>query len=73
MHHSAALVGNEHLETAVVLRSNDSPESYFVPAEYVDGDRVRVTLRETSSFWLATLPTNEPVTIPVNKSEVQQA
>jgi len=60
-------------EVAVVVpRSNGSTESYFVSVEDVERDRsrVRVALRDTGSVLWATLPTNEPVTIPVSKSRV---
>jgi hypothetical protein len=58
-------------EVAVVVsRSNGATESYFVPVKDVERDRVRVALRDTGSVLWATLPTNEPVSIPVNKSRV---
>ena len=57
----------------VVSRSNGSTESYFVPARDVERERtrVRVAVRDAGNVIWATLPTNEPVTIPVNKSRVQ--
>ena len=56
----------------VVARSNGARESYFVPAEEVERERgcVRVALRDAGTLLWATLPTSEPVTIPVNKSHV---
>ena len=56
----------------VVSRSNGTTESYFVPVKDVERDRsrVRVALRDTGNVLWATLPTNEPVSIPVNKSRV---
>jgi hypothetical protein len=57
----------------VVSRSNGAVESYFVPVQDVEKDRsrVRVEFRDTGSLLWATLPTNEPVTIPVSKSLVE--
>jgi hypothetical protein len=57
----------------VVSRSNGTKESYFVPAEVVERDRrrVRVELRDTGTVLWATLPTAEPVSIPVDKSRIQ--
>ncbi len=57
----------------VVSRSNGAMESYFVPVQDVEKDRnrVRVEVRDTGSLLWATLPTNEPVTIPVSKSLVE--
>lgn len=57
----------------VVCRSNGSTEAYFVPAQDVERDRtrVRVAVRDSGNVFWATLPTNEPVTIPVSKSLVQ--
>jgi hypothetical protein len=59
--------------TVVVSRSNGTTESYFVPATDVqrESQRVRVALRDTGNIMWATLPTNEPVTIPVSKSRVE--
>lgn len=55
----------------VVTRSNGATESYFVPAGDVRSDRVRVELRETAGLMWATLPTSEPVVLPVNKAKVE--
>ena len=58
-------------EVAVVVsRSNGSTESYFVPAEDVERDpgRVRVCVRDYGHLTWATLPTTDPVSIPVNRS-----
>src|SRR6185436_15798141 len=57
----------------VVSRSNGATESHFVPANEVERERnrVRVALYETGSTLWATLPTSEPVSIPVNKSHVE--
>ena len=55
----------------VVARSNGSTESHFVPAVEVERSRVRVALRDTGGIVWATLPTNAPVTIPVEKSRVE--
>lgn len=59
--------------TVVIARSNGSTESYFVPAQDVEPAkaRLRVALREAGNLFWATLPTSEPVTLPVNKSKVQ--
>ncbi len=60
-------------ELAVVIsRSNGSVESYFVPAEKVEKrhNRVQVAVRDAGSLVWATLPTPEPVTIPVNRSRI---
>jgi hypothetical protein len=61
-------------EVAVVVsRSNGAKESYFVPVQDVERDpgRVRVAIHDSGSLLWATLPTNEPVTIPVSKSLVE--
>jgi hypothetical protein len=57
----------------VVARSNGSTESYFVPAKDVERERsrVRVALRETATMVWVTLPTTEPVSIPVSKTRVE--
>jgi hypothetical protein len=57
----------------VVVRSNGTQESYFVPADQVDQQQnlVRVGLRESNSFFWATLPTPDRATIPVSKLGVR--
>jgi hypothetical protein len=57
----------------VVSRSNGAKESYFVPAISVERsrNRVEVDLREGESLFWATLPTAEPTTIPVSKTNVE--
>ena len=57
--------------TVVVTRSNGATESYFVLAQDVQKDRLRVELRDTGNVIWATLPTSEPVSIPVSKSSVE--
>lgn len=61
----------------VVTRSNGEQVSYFVPADKVEREQKRVRVRfgdiqgRSHLFW-ATLPTSEPVTIPVEKSYIVQ-
>ncbi len=57
----------------VVSRSNGTRESYFVPAGDVEREtnRVRVEYRAVGNLVWATLPTSEPISIPVNKSRVE--
>ena len=56
----------------VVARRNGQNESFFVPASEVQGERVRVAVRETAQVVWATLPTAEAATIPVNKSHLSE-
>jgi hypothetical protein len=57
----------------VVSRRNGAQEAYFVPRAEVETERsrVRVALHDSGSLLWATLPTAEPVTIPVSKSRVE--
>ena len=54
--------------TIVLDRFNGQEESFFVPEKKVIGNRLQVLVENKESISWATLPTEQPFLIPINKS-----
>ncbi|MBI3820632.1 MAG: hypothetical protein HY286_18240 [Planctomycetes bacterium] len=68
--------GNFKDEVVIIVKLRDgSIVSYFVPAEDVERNekKVRVSVRDSGEITWATLPTSEPVTIPIERTSLVPA